>query len=170
MSPRHKRLRKVITPPVIKGYKPYGPDISLARTEPVVMLFEEYESLKLCDYDMFNHEEASKAMNVSRPTFTRVYAAARQKIAKAFVEGRPISIEGGKVYFDSDWYHCQSCHCYFNNPERDKKIEACPLCGSDTISNYDLESENKHNHPCHGEKNKNSCGEGHRKIKGMMQR
>jgi predicted DNA-binding protein (UPF0251 family) len=167
MSPRHKRLRKVITPPVIKGYKPYGPDISQAHTEPVILLFEEYEALKLCDYDMYNHEQASRAMHVSRPTFTRVYATARQKIAKAFVEGRPISIEGGKVYFDSDWYHCQSCHCYFNNPEMDKKIEACPLCGSDSFANYILESQENTSQPCHEEKE--GCGKGHRKRKGKMQ-
>lgn len=137
MSPRNKRLRKVFTLPLIKGYKPFGPDIFPDHKESVVMLLEEYEAIKLCDYDMLNHEHASKAMHISRPTFTRVYASARQKIASAFVEGRPISIEGGKVYFDSDWYHCHSCHCYFNNPEMENKIEACPLCGNMSFSNYD---------------------------------
>jgi hypothetical protein len=50
-------------------------------------------------------------MGVSRPTYIRIYASALQKIAKAFVEGRLIFIEGGKVYFDSDWYRCNTCEC-----------------------------------------------------------
>lgn len=135
MSPRHKRIRKVINPPKIKGYKPYGPDVSEIELPPVVLLFEEYEALRLCDYDQMNHHEASVEMQVSRPTFTRIYGEVRRKIATAFVEGRQITIEGGKVYFDSDWYHCHTCNCHFNNPEKDIKIEKCPLCGSKNFKN-----------------------------------
>ncbi len=141
MSPRNKRLRKVINPPVIKGFKPYGPEKETRHIKVVTMLFEEYEALRLCDYDMINHHQASVIMGVSRPTFTRIYAAARRKVAKAFVEGSQISIEGGKVYFDSDWYHCQACSCYFNNPEKDKPIAACPLCHSNQIDNYEPERD-----------------------------
>ncbi len=133
------------------------------------MLLEEYEALKLCDYDMLNHELASHAMQVSRPTFTRVYSAARQKIAKAFVEGRPIAIEGGKVYFDSNWYHCKSCDCFFNNPEMDKKITACPLCGSDRFSNYDLKEQTPPTKACNKGIEQKSCGKGYRKRKGKQQ-
>lgn len=136
MSPRNKRIRKVLNPPPIKGFKPYGPDIEKNKQEIVTMLFEEYEAIRLCDYDAFNHHKASEAMGVSRPTFTRIYASARQKIAKAFAEGTQISIEGGKVYFDSDWYKCHQCGCHFNNPEKEKKITACPLCGSGRIEPF----------------------------------
>jgi uncharacterized protein len=141
MSPRNKRLRKVLNPPVIKGFKPYGPDVDENKTSVVILPFEEYEALRLCDYDMYNHHQASVIMGVSRPTFTRIYAAARQKIAKAFVEGSQISIEGGKVYFDSDWYHCKHCTCYFNNPEKNQAIENCPLCKSAEIVSYDLRED-----------------------------
>lgn len=137
MSPRNKRLRKVLNPPIIKGLKPYGPEVDESRTSVVTLLFEEYEALRLCDYDMFNHHQACVIMSVSRPTFTRIYAAARQKIAKTLVEGSQLSIEGGKVYFDSDWYHCSQCTCYFNNPEKDKSIETCPLCKSADIISYE---------------------------------
>lgn len=141
MSPRSKRLRKVINPPLIKGFKPYGPEAGKEKTEAVYLHFEEYEALRLCDYDKYNHHEASGIMGVSRPTFTRIYSSARQKIALAFVEGRQIAIEGGKVYFDSDWYHCKSCKCFFNNPEKDQKVESCPLCGSNAISEAESETE-----------------------------
>jgi len=138
MSPRLKTIRKVLNPPVIKGFKPYGHGSELRDTEPVNLLFEEYEALRLCDYDRCNHHEASVIMGVSRPTFTRIYASALQKISRAFVEGRQMSIDGGKVYFDSDWYRCSSCLCYFNNPEKNIVIENCPRCGHHDVIPFDL--------------------------------
>ncbi len=162
MSPRIKRLRKVLNPPPIKGFKPYGPEVNNQNTDTVNLLYEEYEALRLCDYDMYNHHQASEIMGVSRPTFTRIYASARQKIAKAFVEGSKIIIEGGKVYFDSDWYQCKSCNCYFNNPEKDKEITNCPLCKSKNILSYNPESEteNQNEIPCNNHRRrqgKKSC-------------
>ncbi|MDD5186446.1 MAG: DUF134 domain-containing protein [Paludibacter sp.] len=137
MSPRKKVLRKVLDLPVIKGFKPYGPESGKQNSVPVNLLYEEYEAIRLSDYDRLNHQQASEMMAVSRPTFTRIYASALRKIAEAFVEGRQISIEGGKVYFDSDWYQCDNCHCNFNNPEKEKDIKACPLCGNQQIKRYD---------------------------------
>lgn len=140
MSPRKKVLRKVSNPPVIKGFKPYGPETGKHNSESVNLLYEEYEALRLSDYDMLNHHQASLMMGVSRPTFTRIYASALKKIAKAFVEGSQMSIEGGKVYFDSDWHHCKNCSCYFNNPEKEKPVENCPLCGSQDVDEFDFEN------------------------------
>ena len=140
MSPRKKVLRKVLNPPIVKGFKPYGPELGKQNLEFVNLLYEEYEALRLCDYDMSNHHQASVMMGVSRPTFTRIYASALQKIAKAFVEGRQIAIEGGKVYFDSNWYHCKKCSCYFNNPEKEKTVKNCPLCGSQQVKEYDYDN------------------------------
>ncbi len=137
MSPRRKLLRKVLNPPVIKGFKPYGMSEGTAPASVVTLLYEEYEAVRLCDYDMYNHYEASNIMAVSRPTFTRIYALARQKIAQALVEGSQVIIEGGKVYFDSDWYTCSGCHCYFNNPEKEYEIIQCPLCGVGPVSVID---------------------------------
>lgn len=143
MSPRRKVFRKILNPPIIKGFKPYGKETGKITPELVNLLFEEYEALRLSDYDRLKHLQASVIMGVSRPTFTRIYASALQKIAKAFIEGRQITIEGGKIYFDSDWFHCRGCQCYFNNPEKETKVEACPLCGSSQIEKYDIEKEKK---------------------------
>lgn len=162
MSPRNKRLRKVINPPLVKGFKPFGPDVPKNNNEPIIMHIEEYEALRLCDYDQYNHHQASELMGVSRPTFTRIYALARQKIAKAFVDGRKISIEGGKVYFDSDWYQCQSCGCYFNNPEKDIKVEACPLCSAATFINFEYSDPEK-DEECRNVSRRRSCGRERRK-------
>jgi predicted DNA-binding protein (UPF0251 family) len=141
MSPRLKKLRKVLNPPLIKGFKPYGPEVGLLNAEPILLHYEEYEALRLCDYDMYNHHEASVIMGVSRPTFTRIYASVRQKVAMAFAEGRQMAIEGGKVYFDSDWYSCESCKCFFNNPHKEIEIKECPLCGSKSINDFNVDEE-----------------------------
>ena len=118
MSPRPLRLRKISNPPPVSGFKPYGNKNNGIKAESVFLHYEEYEALRLCDYEMLNHHQASVIMDVSRPTLTRIYARARQKIALALVQGRQIIIEGGKIYFDSDWFACKSCGCFFNNPDR----------------------------------------------------
>ena len=143
MSPRIKRLRKVLSPPPVKSFKPFGPGIHDSKKDFVMLHYEEYEALRMCDYDKLNHHQASVLMGVSRPTFTRIYASVRQKIAMAFVEGRQIIIGGGKVYFDSDWYNCKSCKCYFNNPEKDIAIHCCPLCSDKKIVSFDFDMQNE---------------------------
>jgi len=137
MSPRPKRLRKISNPPIISGFKPYGKKKTDINTESVFLHYEEYEALRLCDYEMLNHHKASVIMDVSRPTLTRIYARARQKIAEALVKGSQIIIEGGKIYFDSEWFSCKNCGCFFNNPDKQVVIKECPLCKSNNFSSYE---------------------------------
>ncbi len=99
----------------------------------VTLNLEEYEAIRLCDFDFYNHLEASRLMDVSRPTFARIYDKARQKVAYAFVMGYPIVFEGGKVYYDSEWYGCRACGCRFNQPDRAVPVTRCALCGSPEI-------------------------------------
>lgn len=136
MSPRPTRLRKISNPPVISGFKPYGAKDNHIKAD-VFLQLEEYEAIRLCDYEMLNHHQASVIMNVSRPTLTRIYSKARQKLAEALILGKQIIIEGGKIYFDSEWYSCKMCGSYFNNPEKQKEITECPLCMSNNISTCD---------------------------------
>lgn len=146
MSPRARRIRKLLNPPLIKGFKPYGHADGTESEGIVTMLYEEYESLKLCDYDMMTHHSASELMGVSRPTFTRIYSSARQKIALALAEGLKLTIEGGKVCFDSDWFLCGNCGSYFNNPDKETRPKECALCGSVNISEtHDSFPENHKN-------------------------
>jgi len=134
MTPRPLRLRKVSNPPVISGFKPYRNKSIDENAGTIFLQYEEYEAIRLCDYKMLNHYQASVLMAVSRPTLTRIYSRARRKVAEAFVLGKQIIIEGGKIYFDSDWFLCKKCGCYFNNPEKLQEIADCPLCKSTDIS------------------------------------
>jgi len=140
MSPRPLRLRKISNPPVISGLKPYGTVKNSVKTETVFLHLEEYEALRLCDHEMLNHTQAASMMAVSRPTLTRIYSRARRKIAEALVIGKQIIIEGGKIYFDSEWYSCEICGCYFNNPDKQVKKILCPLCKSQNTISADIDN------------------------------
>ena len=134
--PRQKSIRRLAQAPVIKGLRAFGNKNSSSATA-VFLLLEEYEALKLCDYDQKNHAEACTLMHVSRPTFTRIYASARAKVATALAEGRDLIIEGGKVYLDSSWYVCMACGSNFNHQETEGTAHACPLCGDASVRTYE---------------------------------
>jgi len=101
--------------------------------DPVVLVLEELESIRLMDYENHTQAEAAKIMEVSRPTLTRIYDTARQKIATAFAEARTIKIEGGSVYFDKEWYHCLYCNSTFSNPDKTNPVVVCPVCGGNKL-------------------------------------
>ncbi|PWI46518.1 hypothetical protein CEE45_16460 [Candidatus Heimdallarchaeota archaeon B3_Heim] len=131
MSPRPKRNRRIGNPPFFKGFRPTG--VPFPAEEVISIQFEEYEALKLTDYDNLSHVEAAKKMQISRPTFTRIYDTVRKKLAKAFVEGKPVVIEGGQVTFDKQWLRCNDCHYVFHLNFESRKV--CPHCQSDNIEN-----------------------------------
>lgn len=125
--PRHPRLRKVVSPPNFKGYKPYGAQVK--NYDKVELLYEEYEAIKLTDYDYLHHNEAAKLMGVSRATFARIYEAARKKIAKALVETKAIEAVFGNVIVEKNWFKCMQCSTRFTLPVN-IEAHACPLCGT----------------------------------------
>ncbi|MFW5657391.1 MAG: DUF134 domain-containing protein [Bacteroidota bacterium] len=128
--PRRRRLRKVVAPPGFRGYKPYGSQGN--KQTPVELLYEEYESIKLADYDGLHHAAASEYMGVSRPTFARIYESARKKIAKALVETKEIVAVYGNASLDKSWFICNDCHARFTIPGNNKD-NVCPLCRSKEI-------------------------------------
>ena len=135
---RPKRIRKMTNPPHFKGFRPIGlPE----ENNPVVLNYEEYEAIRLSDFELNGHVEAAQLMEVSRPTYTRIYESARRKVAQAFVLGKAIVFEGGKVYFDSEWYSCNSCGCWFNHPEKGKEVSSCTLCGSTDIEQFQEDTQ-----------------------------
>ncbi|VAW29477.1 hypothetical protein MNBD_BACTEROID07-2021 [hydrothermal vent metagenome] len=132
MSPRPKRRRMLSEPPSVSGFVPESGEYSSASEDKVVLLFEEYEAIRLADYECLTQLEASKRMYISRPTFTRIYESARKKVAKAFVENKRLSIEGGQVEFKADWYRCENCGSVFKR-KSGKKASRCPVCGDDNV-------------------------------------
>ena len=63
MSPRPKNIRKVNNMPSVAGFKPIASNSS--RKDTIFLHFEEYEAIRLCDYEMKTQQEASVSMGVS---------------------------------------------------------------------------------------------------------
>lgn len=61
----------------------------------VSVTLDEFEAVRLADFEEMKQEDAARLMKVSRPTFSRIVASARKKIADALVNVRAIRIEGG---------------------------------------------------------------------------
>lgn len=129
--PRRKHPRKIVEPPRFKGFEPYGFHGEMLGGE-VDLLYEEYEAIKLADYDGMSHHEACVLMGISRPTFARIYESARQKIARALVEVKSIRSVYGNVSLKNDWFKCSECHNLFTLTGKQTKME-CPICKSTTI-------------------------------------
>lgn len=126
--PRPKLKRLIVKPPVMEGFKPFG--VPITDLEPVILLYEEYESIRLMDYEGYTQEQSAEMMSVSRPTFTRIYEKARRAIAKAFVEGKAIFIEGGNYHTNDCWYKCENC-LKLNITKTETK--SCTYCTSDKL-------------------------------------
>ena len=120
----------------MEGFKPFG--IPMRELESVYLLFEEYEALRLADYENLTQEEAAEQMNISRPTFTRLYDKARKNIARAFVEGKAILIQGGTYVTDDYWYRCGNC---YETMISLKPARSCRKCDSDNIVSLNKKAE-----------------------------
>ncbi|MFH2047471.1 MAG: DUF134 domain-containing protein [Pseudomonadota bacterium] len=95
--PRPKCRRHVCGVPDINYFKPRG--IPATDLEEVVLSLDEYEAIRLADYDALYQSEAAAKMNISRQTFGRIIEAAHKKIADVLINGKALKIEGGEVAF-----------------------------------------------------------------------
>jgi uncharacterized protein len=137
--PRPKQFRKIDTPPLMIGFKPYG--IPRSKLDEVILQYDEYESIRLLDYEGQLQEEAAEQMNVSRPTLTRIYEKARKTIAGAFVEGKMIVIEGGNVDFGRQWFRCRKCYRLVDGIENHVRCKNCPEYGNEELKPINQEKE-----------------------------
>ena len=96
--PRPKCCRHVCGVPDKNYFKPRG--IPSSELEEVVLRLDEYEAIRLADYEQLYQEEASVQMDISRQTFGRIIEAAHKKIADVLVNGKALKIEGGEVAFN----------------------------------------------------------------------
>jgi predicted DNA-binding protein (UPF0251 family) len=130
--PRPKNNRKIVSPPLMKGFKPFG--IPRRELETIVLSIDEYESIRLLDYEGLLQEQAAERMQVSRPTLTRIYESARRSMAKAFVEGKMIVIEGGNIEFDQEWFRCDRCHKLIGGIHQHLPCKYCDRFNSDELT------------------------------------
>jgi uncharacterized protein len=137
---RPQKNRKICKPPKMFGFKPFG--IAVCDNENIIIQFDEFEAIKLVNYDGLQQDEAASFMEVSRPTLTRIYNSALKKIALAFVEGKLIFIEGGNFEFEKNWYKCKKCFKLIEGLENHVKCSGCNRYGTDELINLNQNNEN----------------------------
>jgi len=132
--PRPRKIRRVSKPPICSRFKPVG--IPARLLDVVDLSVEEYEALRLADYEGLEHKDAAEKMGISRPTFTRLIDQARKKIASGIIDGKEISIGGGDFQFMQHIVRCKNCGSTYNYAQ--KAPDKCPECNEDGLENLNL--------------------------------
>ena len=95
--PRPRKCRKVCCMPENTSFMPE----KVGCEECVILRVDEYETVRLIDFEGLSQEECAEYMDVSRTTVQQIYADARKKVARMLVLGAALKIEGG---------HYELCH------------------------------------------------------------
>ena len=89
--PRPKKPRYVTAPPLMSRYGPVdGPS-----TGEISLSVEEFEAIRLSDFEGLDQERAAEMMEVSRQTYGRILNRARNILGEAVVTGKTLIIGGG---------------------------------------------------------------------------
>lgn len=90
---RPKKTRWVKCEPTERCFKPRCKPLN--KLKDVYLNLDEFEAIRLADLEKLKHVDAARLMHVSRPTFSRIVASARKKVADGLVNIKVIRIEGG---------------------------------------------------------------------------
>jgi predicted DNA-binding protein (UPF0251 family) len=130
---RQPLWRRVNFIPQITYFKPAG--VPLAQLQEIRLSVEEAEAIRLKDLEGLEQQECAQRMSVSRTTFARVLASARQKMADALLSGKAIRIEGGNFEMALRRFRCINGHEWdvpfevmINSPP-----QFCPTCETPNI-------------------------------------
>ncbi len=129
---RPQNNRIVNNPPLFNEFKPVG--IIGRNLSKIYISIDEYEAIRLADKLQLSHLEASKEMNVSRSTFSRLIEGARQKMAEFITTGKMLAIEGGNIHFTNNIIKCFDCG-YMFNIKIEEYFSECPECKSKNLIN-----------------------------------
>ena len=90
---RPKKTRWIKCAPDERCFKPRCKPLS--KLQGVYLSLDEFEAIRLADLVGLKQIDASSLMHISRPTFSRIVALARKKVADGLVNIKVIRIEGG---------------------------------------------------------------------------
>jgi len=86
---RRKKIRYIQKMPKIAQFSPRGKP---GRPDEIELKVDEYEAIKLADFQGYNQSEGAMAMGLSRPSFGRILRNGRKIVADALVNGKIIRI------------------------------------------------------------------------------
>ena len=97
---RTPKCRKICSFP---DYYSFIPEDANSKSIDTIMLsLDEYETIRLLDYDGLNQVECANRMGVARTTVTAMYESARRKLVSAIIEGKRLRIAGGNIELDRE--------------------------------------------------------------------
>lgn len=128
---RPAKKRTVEKPPKISGMKPIGVPGKLL--DKITLSIDEYEAIRLSDYEGLGHKAGADEMNISRPTFTRLLQSAHRKIAQTIVDVKDLIIEGGNYSFARVLVRCLDCQTVSDIGTEHGTDNFCPECQSENI-------------------------------------
>ena len=100
------------------------PDLS-----QIWLSYDELEALRLADLEGLSQAEAGAQMDVSRSTFQRILSRAREKVARALVEGAALVV--GESEAPVQRWTCPHCgyHWAVVHGAGEAVEPICPRCG-----------------------------------------
>ena len=103
---RPSKVRRVCHDP---GHFNLFTDKKSCIDETIVMTVDEYETIRLIDYENVSQEECAVRMNIARTTAQAIYNSARTKLAKCLIEGYNLHVEGGNINVCDGSAGCPEC-------------------------------------------------------------
>jgi len=102
-----------------------------AENGAIRLTLDECEALRLCDLLKMHHHEAADEMKVSRQTIGRILESAREKSAKAIIEGLNLIVAGGPYTMAANrTFRCRACNHAWEMPFGGERPKECPQCKS----------------------------------------
>lgn len=132
--PRPTKWRRVTFLPQVTYFKPAG--LPLRTLEDVALSVEEAEAVRLKDLEGLEQEACAQRMQVSRPTFHRILASARRKVADALINGKALRIQGGNFALASQAFRCRQDGYEWQVPFEALTAgtpPTCPRCESPSV-------------------------------------
>lgn len=123
--PRPRKCRRICSLPQSEGFVPIRNRFSC---EEVILSIDEYEVVRLIDFERLTQEECAAQMTVSRTTITSIYDTARYKIADAMIHSKKLIIDGGEFRLCEHTGKCcgKGCqHKCFNEENENCAKENC---------------------------------------------
>lgn len=107
--PRPQKFRNICALPTITTFGPKGMGCGGKFIE---MTVDEYEALRLIDYENMTQEACAIQMNIARTTAQSIYNSARKKVIEMLVTGAELRISGGSILLCQDRIKGKQCgHC-----------------------------------------------------------
>jgi predicted DNA-binding protein (UPF0251 family) len=138
--PRPFICRRINFKPGTDYFKPMS--IPMGVLEEVNLRMDEFEAIRLADFEGLYQEEAAEKMNVSRQTFGNIINSAHKKIAEALIKTKALKIEGG-VYSMTGMkkFRCYDCKHSWEIPYGTGRPRNCPQCKSVNIHRAEEDRE-----------------------------